>query len=63
MVYQALRELIQQAMHKNGIGPQLIALELAEGSLFETRRHRLLVAVLSQALARGLTEDRPQLRA
>jgi diguanylate cyclase (GGDEF)-like protein/PAS domain S-box-containing protein len=32
-----LRELIQQAMTKNRIGPQLIALELTEGSLFETR--------------------------
>src|SRR5687767_8386140 len=32
-----LRELIQAAMAKNGIGPQLIALELTEGSLFETR--------------------------
>jgi EAL domain-containing protein (putative c-di-GMP-specific phosphodiesterase class I) len=32
-----LRELIQQAMLKNRIGPQLIALELTEGSLFETR--------------------------
>ncbi len=32
-----LRELIQQAMQKNRIGPQLIALELTEGSLFETR--------------------------
>jgi diguanylate cyclase (GGDEF)-like protein/PAS domain S-box-containing protein len=32
-----LRELIQQAMLKNRIGPQLVALELTEGSLFETR--------------------------
>ena len=32
-----LRELIQQAMQRNRIGPQLIALELTEGSLFETR--------------------------
>ncbi|HEY6123222.1 MAG TPA: EAL domain-containing protein [Steroidobacteraceae bacterium] len=32
-----LRELIQQAMLKNRIGPQLIQLELTEGSLFETR--------------------------
>jgi diguanylate cyclase (GGDEF)-like protein/PAS domain S-box-containing protein len=32
-----LRELVQQAMLKNRIGPQLIALELTEGSLFETR--------------------------
>jgi diguanylate cyclase (GGDEF)-like protein/PAS domain S-box-containing protein len=32
-----LRELIQQAMVKNRIGPQLIALELTEGSLFENR--------------------------
>jgi diguanylate cyclase (GGDEF)-like protein/PAS domain S-box-containing protein len=32
-----LKELIQQAMLKNRIGPQLIALELTEGSLFETR--------------------------
>ncbi len=32
-----LRELIQQAMQRNKIGPQLIALELTEGSLFETR--------------------------
>ena len=32
-----LRELIQQAMLKNRIGPQLLALELTEGSLFETR--------------------------
>jgi diguanylate cyclase (GGDEF)-like protein/PAS domain S-box-containing protein len=32
-----LRELIQQAMQKNRIGPQLIALELTEGSLFEQR--------------------------
>jgi diguanylate cyclase (GGDEF)-like protein/PAS domain S-box-containing protein len=32
-----LRELIQQAMLKNRIGSQLIALELTEGSLFETR--------------------------
>jgi len=32
-----LRELIQQAMQKSRIGPQLIALELTEGSLFETR--------------------------
>ena len=82
-----LRELIQQAMVKNRIGPQLIALELTEGSLFETRtgefredalgdparpgredrhrrfRHRLFIAVLPQALARGLAQDRPQLRA
>jgi diguanylate cyclase (GGDEF)-like protein/PAS domain S-box-containing protein len=32
-----LRELIQQAMSKHRIGPQLIALELTEGSLFENR--------------------------
>ena len=32
-----LRELIQQAMLKNRIGPNLLALELTEGSLFETR--------------------------
>jgi diguanylate cyclase (GGDEF)-like protein/PAS domain S-box-containing protein len=32
-----LKELVQQAMLKNRIGPQLIALELTEGSLFETR--------------------------
>jgi diguanylate cyclase (GGDEF)-like protein/PAS domain S-box-containing protein len=32
-----LREIIQQAMQRNRIGPQLIALELTEGSLFETR--------------------------
>jgi diguanylate cyclase (GGDEF)-like protein/PAS domain S-box-containing protein len=32
-----LRELIQQAMQRYNIGPQLIALELTEGSLFETR--------------------------
>ena len=32
-----LRELIQQAMVKNRIGPQLIQLELTEGSLFENR--------------------------
>ncbi|HUQ10163.1 MAG TPA: EAL domain-containing protein [Steroidobacteraceae bacterium] len=32
-----LRELIQQAMQRHRIGPQLIALELTEGSLFETR--------------------------
>ncbi len=32
-----LQELIQQAMQKSQIGPQLIALELTEGSLFETR--------------------------
>ena len=32
-----LRELIQQAMVKNSIGPQLIQLELTEGSLFENR--------------------------
>jgi diguanylate cyclase (GGDEF)-like protein/PAS domain S-box-containing protein len=32
-----LRELIQQAMERYKIGPQLIALELTEGSLFETR--------------------------
>jgi diguanylate cyclase (GGDEF)-like protein/PAS domain S-box-containing protein len=32
-----LREVLQQAMLKNRIGPQLIALELTEGSLFETR--------------------------
>jgi EAL domain-containing protein (putative c-di-GMP-specific phosphodiesterase class I) len=32
-----LRELIQQAMSRNSIGPQLIQLELTEGSLFETR--------------------------
>jgi diguanylate cyclase (GGDEF)-like protein/PAS domain S-box-containing protein len=32
-----LRELIQQAMSRNRIGPQLIQLELTEGSLFETR--------------------------
>ncbi len=32
-----LRELIQQAMSKNRIGPQLIQLELTEGSLFENR--------------------------
>jgi diguanylate cyclase (GGDEF)-like protein/PAS domain S-box-containing protein len=32
-----LRELIQQAMERNRIGPQLIQLELTEGSLFEKR--------------------------
>ena len=32
-----LREIIQQAMLKNRIGPHLVALELTEGSLFETR--------------------------
>ena len=32
-----LRELIQAAMSKNRIGPQLIQLELTEGSLFEKR--------------------------
>ena len=32
-----VRELIQQAMEKYRIGPQLIALELTEGSLFEKR--------------------------
>ena len=32
-----LRELIQTAMSRNRIGPQLIQLELTEGSLFETR--------------------------
>jgi diguanylate cyclase (GGDEF)-like protein/PAS domain S-box-containing protein len=32
-----LQELIQQAMERSQIGPQLIALELTEGSLFETR--------------------------
>jgi EAL domain-containing protein (putative c-di-GMP-specific phosphodiesterase class I) len=32
-----LRELMQQAMEKYRIGPQLIALELTEGSLFENR--------------------------
>jgi diguanylate cyclase (GGDEF)-like protein/PAS domain S-box-containing protein len=32
-----LRELIQAAMTKNNIGPQLIQLELTEGSLFEKR--------------------------
>jgi diguanylate cyclase (GGDEF)-like protein/PAS domain S-box-containing protein len=32
-----LRELMQAAMQKAQIGPQLIALELTEGSLFETR--------------------------
>jgi diguanylate cyclase (GGDEF)-like protein/PAS domain S-box-containing protein len=32
-----LRELIQNAMEKFRIGPQLIALELTEGSLFENR--------------------------
>jgi diguanylate cyclase (GGDEF)-like protein/PAS domain S-box-containing protein len=32
-----LRELIQQAMDKYRMGPQLIALELTEGSLFEKR--------------------------
>jgi len=32
-----LRELIQQAMSRNRIGPQLIQLELTEGSLFENR--------------------------
>jgi EAL domain-containing protein (putative c-di-GMP-specific phosphodiesterase class I) len=32
-----LRELIQQAMEKYRMGPQLIALELTEGSLFEKR--------------------------
>jgi diguanylate cyclase (GGDEF)-like protein len=32
-----LRELIQAAMTKNRIGPQLIQLELTEGSLFEKR--------------------------
>ena len=81
-----LRELIQQAMAKNRIGPQLIALELTEGSLFETRtgefREDALASlrdlgvkiaiddfgtgysslVVPQALARGLAEDRPQLR-
>jgi hypothetical protein len=82
-----LRELIQQAMLKNRIGPQFVALELTEGSLFETRtgefREDALATlrdlgvkiaiddfgtgysslVLSQALARGLAQDRPQLRA
>ena len=32
-----LREIIQQAMERFRIGPQLIALELTEGSLFENR--------------------------
>ena len=32
-----LREIMQQAMEKYRIGPQLIALELTEGSLFEQR--------------------------
>jgi diguanylate cyclase (GGDEF)-like protein/PAS domain S-box-containing protein len=32
-----LQELIQQAMERNRIGPQLIQLELTEGSLFEKR--------------------------
>jgi diguanylate cyclase (GGDEF)-like protein/PAS domain S-box-containing protein len=32
-----LKELVQQAMLKNRIGPQLLALELTEGSLFESR--------------------------
>ncbi len=32
-----LRELIQVAMSKHRVGPQLIALELTEGSLFENR--------------------------
>ncbi|HET7810393.1 MAG TPA: EAL domain-containing protein [Steroidobacteraceae bacterium] len=32
-----LRELIQQALERHRIGPQLIALELTEGSLFESR--------------------------
>ena len=32
-----LREVIQQAMERFRIGPQLIALELTEGSLFESR--------------------------
>jgi diguanylate cyclase (GGDEF)-like protein/PAS domain S-box-containing protein len=32
-----LRELIQQAMSRNRFGPQLIQLELTEGSLFENR--------------------------
>ena len=32
-----LRELMQQAMERFRIGPQLLALELTEGSLFETR--------------------------
>ncbi|HEV8443560.1 MAG TPA: EAL domain-containing protein, partial [Steroidobacteraceae bacterium] len=32
-----LKELIQQAMERFRIGPQLLALELTEGSLFETR--------------------------
>ena len=32
-----LRELVQQAMEKFRIGPQLMALELTEGSLFESR--------------------------
>jgi len=32
-----LRELVQQAMERYRIGPQLIAIELTEGSLFETR--------------------------
>jgi diguanylate cyclase (GGDEF)-like protein/PAS domain S-box-containing protein len=32
-----LRELVQQAMEKYRIGPQLMALELTEGSLFESR--------------------------
>jgi len=32
-----LRELVQQAMDRFRIGPQLLALELTEGSLFETR--------------------------
>ena len=36
-----LRELIQQAMDKNRIGPQLIALELTEGSLFENAHRRI----------------------
>ena len=32
-----LKELVQQAMLKNRISPQLLALELTEGSLFESR--------------------------
>jgi diguanylate cyclase (GGDEF)-like protein len=32
-----LRELVQQAMERYRIGPQLIAIELTEGSLFESR--------------------------
>ena len=32
-----LREIVQQAMEKYRFGPQLLALELTEGSLFESR--------------------------